>query len=272
MVSLDWELDRADGVTTVELQVRSETDEYVRIESRLEPVWPPRRQGRPVAGWTETGFEGFVEADEPLVIGYATPAEPVEPPADVTAQPATGDEQTETVTARALVRTLGEAAPPRDALPEPTAETQAQTATAGPERQQMIAGAVDGAVSAGTTATTQQATTVAGCRQPATANESQQPSTAAGGQSQQRQEAVMEPWFEAVEDRLATAESLAAATSVEEARKAIASVGGLDAVRQLQSQLAADRRRLDRLMERGETVERQLDAVEIPIKTLERVR
>jgi hypothetical protein len=82
----------------------------------------------------------------------------------------------------------------------------------------------------------------------------------------------MEPWFEAVEDRLATAESLAAATSVEEARKAIASVGGLDAVRQLQSQLAADRRRLDRLMERGETVERQLDAVEIPIETLERVR
>jgi len=112
MATLDWHLDRTGGVTLVELAVSSDTDERVRVESRLEPVWPPRERGVPAAGWDASGFEGTVGADSRLVLGYASPAEPAEPPAELT-EPA--DE--EGVDARTLIRTLGEGRPPRDAVP-----------------------------------------------------------------------------------------------------------------------------------------------------------
>jgi len=112
MATLDWQQDRTGGVTLVELVVRSGRDERVRVDSRLEPVWPPRRQGVPAAGWDETGYEGEIEADSRLVLGYASPAEPADPPAELTEPRAA----TEEVTAHDLLRTLGEAGPPRDAV------------------------------------------------------------------------------------------------------------------------------------------------------------
>lgn len=144
MATLDWHQSRRDGVTLVELQVSSDTRKLVRIESTLDPVWPPREQGTPVAGWDDGSFERIVAADDTLAVGYASPAEPTDPPVElVDERPLSADEDphvaAESVTARTLVRTLGEASPPRDAVPdgagmaagdhlsdEPTAPVQAE--------------------------------------------------------------------------------------------------------------------------------------------------
>jgi hypothetical protein len=115
MATLDWNLTRSEGVTLVELVVTSETMRRVRIESALSPVWPPRRRGVPVPAWDGDAVEGVVEPSAPLVVGYASPAEPVEPPATITDAPP----EEESVSPRTLVRALGDATPPRDAVGPP---------------------------------------------------------------------------------------------------------------------------------------------------------
>ena len=126
MASLSWDLTRRDGVTLVELVATAEAEEWIRVTSRLQPVWPPRRQGVPVAGWDGASFEGRVGPDAPLVLGYASPATPQEPPArlepvDADGQPPDGAG----VSPRAIVRTLGESAPPRDVVPADPPASQA---------------------------------------------------------------------------------------------------------------------------------------------------
>jgi hypothetical protein len=86
MVTLDWETDRTDGVTLVRLYVTAGDHRRVRIENRLDgPVWPPREEGQPAAGWNDDTFEGIVTPDHRLVAGYATPAQPTDPPVEVVA-------------------------------------------------------------------------------------------------------------------------------------------------------------------------------------------
>jgi len=117
MVTLDWQVAAAGETTLVELFVTSDAETRVEIASNLEPVWPPRRQNRPVAGWDGSGFEGVVSAGEPLVLGYASPDDPVEPPATIVdTEPVTGSSEG-APGPKALVRELGEAGPPRDAVP-----------------------------------------------------------------------------------------------------------------------------------------------------------
>ena len=93
MVTLDWETDRTDGVTLVRLYVTAEDRRRVRIENRLDgPVWPPREEGQPAAGWDDDTFEGVVAPDHRLVAGYATPAQPADPPAEVVTDEPAGAE------------------------------------------------------------------------------------------------------------------------------------------------------------------------------------
>lgn len=87
MVTLDWETERTDGVTLVRLYVTSEYRRRVRVENRLDgPVWPPRREGQPAAGWDGDAFEGVVTPADRLVVGYASPAPPADPPAEVVSE------------------------------------------------------------------------------------------------------------------------------------------------------------------------------------------
>lgn len=204
MVSLDWNMTRNGGVTLVELLVTSEIAARVHVESRLEPVWPPRRQGVPAAGWNRTKFEGTVGSDSRLAFGYASPAQPQEPPAEiVSTEPV--DERTEP-TAREIVRTLGEPGPPRDAVPFDDGELAEPT-----------------------------------------------------------------EWLDAVEKRLATARELDGAGDAQEVRDVVDALGGIEAVRTLRERLEEDRRRLDRIQRRTSRVADRLDAVEIPLATLERI-
>lgn len=226
MASLSWDLTRRDGVTLVELVATAEAEEWIRVTSRLQPVWPPRRQGVPVAGWDGASFEGRVGPDAPLALGYASPAAPQEPPARL--EPVDADDEPPDgagVSPRAIVRTLGESAPPRDVVPVDPSASQA-----------------DGG----------------GC-------------TAAGTATADDPAAAIDPWLDAVEERLAEAERLADVAGVEEARGAVDTVGGIDGARRLRAQLEADRRHLRALGERQQRLADRLAAVEIPLSTLERV-
>lgn len=236
MATLDWHLSRTDGVTLVELQVSSDTRERVRIESTLDPVWPPREQGVPVAGWDDGCFEDIVTEGDTLVVGYASPAAPTEPPAELVVNESVPTEETprnsdgpllsdESVTARTLVRTLGEAAPPRDAVP----------------------GGAGGDV---------------------TGETSQQHSTPRV--TQERTPAAA--WLDAVAERLSTAERLASASTVSEVRETVDAVGSMTDVRQLATQLERDEEALRTVTHRSERLADRAESVSVPVTTLERVR
>jgi hypothetical protein len=251
MPSLDWQCTRHDGVTLVELLVTAPREERVQIDSRLEPVWPPRRQGVPAAGWDGASFEGRVTPDSPLVVGYASPAAPVEPPARLRTPSADEPQPPDdpAVTARAVVRTLGDSAPPRDAVSTPDAGDGPTMADGASQ---------DGSAAVGGELGDSESGQVAIGDGPAAA--AADPAVGTTG------------WFEAVERRLDEAERLATASGAGEARAAIDAVGGIDAARRLQSRLDADRRQLRDLAQRCGEVEDRLDAVEVPLSTLERVR
>ena len=220
MATLDWQLTRTEGITLVELLVTSETDRRVRIESALEPVWPPRSRGLPAAGWEDGAFEARIEAGERLVVGYASPAQPVEPPAKLRS-PTTDD--ADGVSARELVRALGDAKPPRDAVPAGTAPTRTD------ER--------DG--------TTDRRETGTGRRQGRTEPD-----------RTDELPPMFESWLGAVESRLAAAERPPPGGA--DGHDGPTSPGG---PRALDRQLAADRDRLETLARRSQRLVDRLDAL-----------
>lgn len=99
----------------------------VRVTNRLDgPVWPPRVHGVPAAGWDDGGFEGVVAGDDLLALGYATPAEPADPPAELAWVEPAGESEPET-TARSVVRERGDPRPPADVVvPSPFRERGAR--------------------------------------------------------------------------------------------------------------------------------------------------
>ena len=117
MVSLSCETTTVGEATLVTLALSSPDPTHVRVENRLDgPVWPPREQGVPAAGWDESGFSGVV--DGTLALGYACPVEGAEttgPPVELVDERPPTDED-DRPTARSLVRDLGDASPPADVV------------------------------------------------------------------------------------------------------------------------------------------------------------
>jgi len=260
MPSLDWQLDRSGDVTLVELTVRSEFDQHVRIESELTPVWPPRRRGTPLDGWEGNTFEGDLARDQALVLGYATPAVPTEPPARITATAPPSDD--ESVTPREVVQTLGEESPPRDTLAD-----RRQHETAGHDGTTSDAVTVDSGDVNRESATGDGPNETHGHREePAT-----EPANTATASPETDAPQQPTAWLDAVESRLATMETLARTSDADEARTAVTELGGIEDVRELQAQLDADRRQLEELQSRSATLAEQLSAVELPLATLERI-
>jgi len=130
MASLEWQVQTQGEITLVEAQVTSAYETQVRLESALSPVWAPRTQGVPVEGWDKTGYETTVGRNETVAVGFASPAEPVEPPLELIEQEATegapGDSESQP-SSRDLLRTLGDSRPPRDITPKRESATQQQT-------------------------------------------------------------------------------------------------------------------------------------------------
>jgi len=298
MASLDWRCRRVDEVTLVELAVRSEFDQGVRIESQLTPVWPPRRQGVPAAGWEGATFEGVVEAGTPLVLGYASPAEPVEPPAILTQ---TGAPTDEAVTARDVVRALGDVTPPRDATaplppqngsghttpdqinsthlpvdqvdPTHTASDRENTTHTASDRKNSTHTPTDGTGSDQTAPDQSEvlhhppspdtrSRGVPDAKSVSTETDSD-PGDADSGEALR--------WFEAVEGRLASVERLSSASDADEARAVLEELGGIESARSLQATLESDRRQLQEVRGRAEQLHVELSTAEVPLATLERI-
>ncbi|APX97349.1 DUF7857 domain-containing protein [Natronorubrum daqingense] len=118
MVTLDYDVTRRDGVTFVTALVRNTqtTPQTVRLESRLEgPVWPPRRDGVTAPEWDGKTWNGTIKPGRTRGIGFASPAQPTEPPLELSDQNRSSDDERETPT-----ETLAELegwAPPADVLP-----------------------------------------------------------------------------------------------------------------------------------------------------------
>jgi hypothetical protein len=241
MATLEANCRTAGSVTLVEVCVTAARPRRVRVENRLEgPVWPPRSDGVPEPGWDGEGFEGRVAPDDRLVLGYASPADPVDPPARIADEGEPGDREP---TPQAVVKALGRREPPRAAMP----------------------GGADGADSA---------TDFDGARPgPETESDAPRPGpdTGPGSGSGGSAGNPVDAWFAAVEGRLEAAEDLVAATSVEDAEAAVERAGGIEAVRRLQKRVQEDRAVLDRLDRRCSRARERAEAVDVPVEALARL-
>lgn len=87
-----------------------------RLENELDGVvWPPRRRGRPEAGWDEAGFEGVIDPGDRLALGYAVPA-PLETPAAVIAWSEPAADRNPSPDVRSAARSFRDPRPPRSVL------------------------------------------------------------------------------------------------------------------------------------------------------------
>lgn len=265
MATLDWHVTGVDGVALVSLVVESDAAERVRVTNRLDgPVWPPRRQGVPEEGWDEDGYEGVVGADGRLLLGYASPADPAEPPARVTTLgPADG---AGAATAREVVRTLGDPAPPRDAVSPADGSGPRGSDTGGTAVQR-------GGEATDDTAGDGHAVSGAGASAESLGGRAQEPADDGAGHQEpgSSQYPAVEAWLDSVADRLADAERLARVSSVPEASEAVASVGGPEDIARLRTTLQEDRDRLERVAGRCEDLAARVEEVEVPVETLERL-
>jgi len=234
MATLDWHTTGQEGVTLVHLLVTSEATERVRVDNCLDgPVWPPRSQGVPEAGWDSEGYEGVVDADGRLLLGYATPSDPADPPARL-ASAERVEETVDAVTAREVVRTLGDPRPTRDAIPGEAGGNAHVSAEPG-----------DGS------------------------DETGQSTARAGPRSGLPPDA--EAWFAEVTERIEDAERLARAGSVPEATAAVDAVGGSAAVTELGERLERDHERLDGVAERSRALADRIESVDVSVETLRRL-
>lgn len=176
MPNLTVETTHVDGVTFVEMLLEAAAPHRVRVENRLEgPVFPPRADGCPEAGWTEGGVDLTVDAGT-TPLGFATPAPPEDPAAEVVA---------------------------------------AERLTGVPD--------------------------------------------------------AVEAWLERVEDRVATAERLAAAEDLRAAAAAVEAAGGLGEVEALVADLERDRRMLPRLSFAPASLAARAESVSVPLAAFRRL-
>lgn len=135
MASLECRHVSTDGIALVGVRLRTDAPARVTIEPTHEdPVWPPRRQGVPEAGWDDGRWSGVVDPGHGRALGYATPADVGERPVRIVETEPADAGDGEPVTARDVVRALGDHSPARDAVAPPDARDDRETdpATGGP--------------------------------------------------------------------------------------------------------------------------------------------
>jgi len=280
MLELDWRVHEAADATLVAAVVESAapTARRVRIKSRLDgPVWPPRRRGVPERGWDGDVFEGVVQARGRLPFGFATPADPDEPPVELVDHERTDPPESTSgatgveipaQTPSGIVRALGSPAPSGDAVP--------------------LDAACDGGHPSATS--TESGRTTEGDEGPVGKDHEREPTdeeaaaaTASGGDdagdladsvdeqppadSPELPDAVSE-WLDAVAVRIDLAAALADAPRAAAAARAVERAGGLDGVEALAETLAADERALRAVAERADALAQRRQDVAIPLSAL----
>ncbi len=261
MVTFDCSASHHDGVTLVTVHLRDITGPTrVTVRNCLDgPVWPPRSEGLPEAGWTASGFSGVLTPGS-HALGYATPARPESPPAELA--DAVPVPEAETGEARStspadVVRELGDPSPPADAVPaaqssppEPTAHSEDGGSGPTVERAKSPTPAAP----------------VAGEHGGPGDRRAGSPDTDAEDVHTAGLPPALGPWLAEMERRTDTAETLAAAETLPEATRAVHEVGGLAEVRALAD--AGDEAQLRRLARRARRLADRRAGARIPVETL----
>lgn len=140
----DTSVDAVSGTTLVTVRVRNDAPvaRRVRVRNRLDgPVFPPRHEGVPEAGWDADGYEGVVPAEGTVALGYACPVDADERgDTDPVAVESLGraddaDPVGESDAVAEAVRSLGRSRPPADAVPDPTGTVRNDPDRRGAERR-----------------------------------------------------------------------------------------------------------------------------------------
>jgi hypothetical protein len=275
MASIDWDLARVEDTSLVEVVIDTDVPARIRLESNLAPVWPPRRQGRPMAEWDGRQYETVVSPDSAHRLGYASPADPVEPPIDVLDEtalegtqhapsaPTDSKQWHDDVDADQLVRALGDARPPRDVVPVPRLSkgvSAEEYVTPGEDVHDIPSGedvhgvhsdkSFSGAIDSDDTGVVAE-------------YPSAPPSVS--------DISAVERWIGAIEDRVRRVEQLQQEGNPPDARHVVEGVDGIDTVRQLREQVVSDRRDVSRVSDRIDALEANLAAVAGPAAPQERI-
>lgn len=317
MVRIDCEHERIDGTTLVTCRLATDARVRVTVEPTHEgPVWPPRRQGVPAPGWEDGAWTGVVRADAPRGLGYATPTAlgaGEDGAGDDASEDGAGDADGETgdseadnesgdadgqapaaitavepaeagdgpVSARDVIRALGDPSPARDAVPDPatTGSTggreSAENGRSTGERRDIGAPESDDRRDS-EDPKPQDRTDIEDPKSDdepddeggAPGDSTRDEDSVAPGRSDQVAGAAR---LDAIDDRLQTAATLAAVSTPEEARAAVSDAGGLAAVRALVEQLEADRAYLRRVSERTGDLTARAEETTVPLAALERL-
>ena len=245
-MDFEWTTEHVDGVTLVGVRLANETptDRLIRLANCLDgPVLPPRRHGVPETGWEGETYETVVPAGECVAVGYACPAAAVDPPVELVADervPDAAPTPDEDPSAAAVVRRLGSAEPPRDAVPTP------ESVDAQPAGWMRDDDTPDGSVGS-TVADTQRCDA-------ADASDTELPDSVSA-------------WLDAVTARVERAEALTE-PSVPEATATLAEVDGLDPVADLPERVAADAEQLRAVAARTEALAERAEATEVDLAAL----
>jgi len=124
MLSVETTVRETDPAWLVSATVANRADEPLTVRLRAAtPVMPPRRRGVPAEGWDGRTVRLTVPAGQRRGVGFATREAPPDPPVEVVDRSADepgsdrDDPHGDLDDPDAVVRTLGDARPPRDAVP-----------------------------------------------------------------------------------------------------------------------------------------------------------
>jgi len=279
MVTTEATAQSADGITLVTVRLAGDgAARRVRVDNRLDgPVWPPRREGRPVSGWDESGYEGVVPAEGHLSLGYATPAPAEETPVTVETIATVRDGASASApdTPADVIRRLGDPAPPREAVPVPEIGRPQTDGSEGPNGDGSPLTATEDSLTAATGPGPDQRSEPAPRPEPERSGEPDDAPTEerpVDRDSIARSDDPVAAWLDRVERRVSTVERLDDADSVPTVANALMDAGGLDASRRAVRATAADRRRLLAVARRARGLADRIETTDPDLATLERVR
>lgn len=251
----------------------------IRIENRLDgPVLPPRRAGVPEAGWDARGVTLRLAPDERRALGFAVPAQPVEPPVEVidieTVEPNANASEIDqpaddgvSSAAAAALRDLADHRPPRAAVTERTVSVSESALGGNVESIEL-----DGA---GLDETDPNETEFDRTGRDETDDDD-------GGRERDSigvdppptanriEEWCIEEWFDAIETRLELTEQLTDA-DLETATAVVEASDGVGELAALDERVTADAERLREVIDRASSLATRAEATDAPIEALERL-
>ena len=261
MLSLDYRVERTQSAVLVSCVLTNDHERpvVVRVNSRLDsPVLPPRRCGKPAAGWTASGYEGVVSASGRLTIGYACSADEIARPS------------------------LSDPSSPRDTSPPVSVEATPVVDDCDDDCDDTSVTPVDVKT---TSAVSEEPNTTNARRTPVDEllelGDPRPPATVIAVSPEQHptETGRATKWLDAIERRLGRCERVIVAKSVPRLTRVLDEIGGIDGLDRTLMTLELDRAALrcghdetrrregDELLELRERVDRVLS--EIPYDTLE---